>query len=258
MYLWRTPTLLPPLVYRPSPDKANHVSDRHSMAISQQLLHSQLSLAHCICQQLPADSRIRHRITQLLEVALDLAICADTPLGPWQQWGHTPVGPSYSACPAQSFPAGASPRQQQTTTTTATAACVNRRCRLYARRIRLPQRKLQCTRPCHIVKEVQQQDGQQQSSHEQDSQQQGPADPTNPRPTPGSAPPKASPAPSRFSAQEAEVHGIAGMSQQEVSVLAAAVRGSSAPTALKQWQRHWWNWMPYRYATTSFCSRSST
>jgi hypothetical protein len=226
------------------------------MSVSQQLLHYQLSLAHGVCQQLPADSRVRHRITQLLEVAMDLATCADTPLGPWQ-WGPTSAPPACSAWPAQSFPAAANPWHQHTATTAATTAAASRRYRQCKRRERLYGK-----RACHNVKDsqqqgTQQQDGQEQSNQQQDSQQQatqqqnssqqqGPADPPTPSTShpaepqaslAGSSSPSTSPhtAPRAltvpavgFSVHAAWVHGIAGLSQQEVSALVAAVRSLSS------------------------------
>jgi len=80
------------------------------MATPRQALYAQLSAAHWTCQQMPEGSRVRVRIMQLLEVALDLTTCADTvPIPPVSAaapaGAQAQFGPPWFGQPAQqSFP----------------------------------------------------------------------------------------------------------------------------------------------------------
>lgn len=82
---------------------------------AQQVLYAQLSAAHWTCQHTPAGSRVGFRVLQLLEVALDLASCADTPMAnvaPTQTQPQHTVPHTQQACmqPTSTFPApGPSP-----------------------------------------------------------------------------------------------------------------------------------------------------
>lgn len=72
------------------------------MATPRQALYAQLSAAHWTCQQMPEGSRVRIRIMQLLEVALDFTTCADL----------VPMPPVSAAAPAGAQTQFGQPAQQ--------------------------------------------------------------------------------------------------------------------------------------------------
>lgn len=241
------------------------VDCKNTMSDAQQVLYAQLSAAHWTCQHMPEGSKARQRILQLLEVAIDLSICADSVLGrpdahaTQQQQSAQQCRQAHhgAQCASRSSPAQGSTVARDSYSTPKTAAwdAWQQYCRHASPRVLLSMQRnirariLACRgarAAAHDVHSTPSQGHPRAAAHgARSARSQG--DPShaasNADPSTTSAAESAHPAGKgcaarqhagptsnfRFSVQEAEAHSIDSLSQADVRALAAAVRGLSSP-----------------------------